>query len=270
MVEVARALTCEDRDGHLRAALFDEPTSVLGGGEIAALFAEIARLRSTSAVIFVSHRLDEVLAVSDRIYVMRNGRLVGERKKGEIEVSELHELMVGRNLSKGYYREAEQGEVDRVAAPRVSVHDLAAGHSFAEVTFDIAPGEILGIVGVEASGREAVARALCGIRKTDRGEILIDGRAVRIDSPRRAAGLGVGYTPAERKTEGVLLGMSVTDNMTINNLPSLLRHGLIDHRRQRALVRDWIERLRIKVSSPDSMVANLSGGNQQKIVLEPT
>jgi ribose transport system ATP-binding protein len=267
MVEVARALSCEDRSGRLLAVLLDEPTSVLGGDEIGALFAEISRLRATSAVLFVSHRLDEVLSVADRLYVMRNGRLVGERKTSQVSMPELHEMMVGRSLGDGYYREEEQGEVNRAAPPRVSVRNLGAARSFEGVTFDIAPGEILGLVGVEASGREAVARALCGIEKTDEGEVLIDGRTVNIDSPRRAAGLGVGYVPKERKSEGVLLGMSVTDNMTLTNMRALLHHGVIDHGRERSLVEGWIERLRIKVASPRALVGNLSGGNQQKIVL---
>ena len=267
MVEVARALTCRDSQDRLITVLLDEPTSVLGSEEVAALFAEIERLRESSSVIFVSHRLNEVLTVSDRIYVMRNGRLVAERRTAEVSIDELHQLMVGRALSEGYYREAQQEAIDPTGVPRLSVHELGAANQFADVTFQIAPGEILGIVGVEASGREAVARSLVGIIAPELGWLELDGSAVRVASPRHAARLGVGYVPAERKTEGVVLGMSVTDNMTLTNMSRLVSHGLLDRRRQASLVADWIQRLRIKVSSPKAMVGNLSGGNQQKLVL---
>lgn len=267
MVEVARAAAVKELTGEIVTVLFDEPTSVLQQEDVQELFRQIRRLRDLASVVFVSHRLDEVMEICDRLYVMRNGAVVAERRRDQVSVPELHSLMVGRVLDESYYREDEQEEPAAAGRPRLSVRGLSSSGRFADVSFDVYPGQIVGIVGVEGSGREAICRALFGVADADAGEIVLDGRRVRITSPTRAARLGIGYVPAERKTEGLVLDMPVTENVTLASIGSVTRGPMIDHGKERAVVGSWIDRLSVKVSGLDRPVRNLSGGNQQKLVL---
>jgi ribose transport system ATP-binding protein len=266
LVELAKVLRIEERIGGDPVILLDEPTTVLEREEIETLFTQIDRLRASASIIFVSHRLDEVLRVSDRIYVMRDGRCVAELDPKTSDIHALHLTMVGRGLSDSYYREADQ-HPPTAAEPRLSVRGLTLPRHYEDVAFDVLPGEVVGIAGVQGSGREDVCRTLFGALAPKAGKILLDGRAVRFTSPAGAVKAGVGYVPAERRLEGIIGPMSVSENMTLAHIWRVMRGLLIDRAGEDRLAREWIDQLSIKVPSHRARAGNLSGGNQQKLSL---
>lgn len=266
MVELAKVLSLEELvEGHL-VVLFDEPTSVLTTTEIQALFRQVRRLKARSSVVFISHRMDEVLAISDRVYVLSDGRNVAERAKGETDPDELYELMVGRQRAGSVL--PRNNLPDKSAPKRLEVRDLTVPGKVADVTFDVASGEIVGLIGVQGSGAEAVCRAIFGVEDSYGGNISYEGQPVRMSCPSGAVALGIGYVPAERKTEAMMKGMSVCENMAVT-FGSDYGYGglLLSKRRERREVADWVERLKIKTPSLDHRIDQLSGGNQQKAVL---
>jgi ribose transport system ATP-binding protein len=266
VVEMAKVLAIEERTRHEPIVLLDEPTSVFESGEIETLFAQIKRLRERASVVFVSHRLDEVLRVSDRIYVMTNGRCVAERNPRDCDLVELQQLMLGRELIDEYSKKTVRPTVEQ-GAVRLSVRKLRRAGKYEEVTFDLHDGEVLGIAGVQGSGREALCRTLFGAEEADGGGFLIDDVPVRFGGPRDAVRSGVGYLPSERRVEGVIGGLNVRENMTLAHLGEMMRGFVVDRKREKHLARRWIERLRIKTKSTETSVAELSGGNQQKVAL---
>jgi len=268
MVELAKALTVEERTPHEPLLLLDEPTSMLNGDQAQAVLLAIERLRSRASTIFVSHRLDEVLRVCDRIYVFAQGRCVGQRNAGACTKVDLQDMVLG------HVRPAEPGDRQRArqapaSASRVvlSVRDLTRAHHYRSVNFELRAGEVLGIAGAADSGRESVCRALFGAEPPDSGEIALDGRPVRFTEPADAVQRGIGYVPRERGTEGVVAGMSVAENMTLAHLGEMRRGPFIGLRREKALVRSWIARLGIRSCTAETQAQLLSGGNQQKLVL---
>jgi ribose transport system ATP-binding protein len=265
MVELAKALTLEEHAGDHLVILLDEPTSVLERAEIDILFARVRALKSRASFVFVSHRLDEVLELSDRIYVMKDGAVVADLDAAEADATKLHHLMVGRNLQAEYYREPLQKPYrDEIV---LEAENLSAGHSYSAVSFKLHAGEILGISGVIGSGREELTRTLAGFLPHDGGALSIAGRGVRLSTPAEAVELGIGYIPRERRVEGLVLFLPVAANITLANLASLARHGLIDSREERRLSKSWVDRLKIRTPGIDTLCLNLSGGNQQKVVL---
>jgi ribose transport system ATP-binding protein len=266
MVEVAKALSVEDHVHTEPVIVFDEPTSVLDGDDTEVLFAQIERLRTRASVVFVSHRLDEVLRVSDRVYVLKDGRCVAERDPADVDVQELYRLMVGRESTGSYYREDAQGDVDG-AEEVLGVTGLTRAGGFTDVSLSVRRGEVLGIAGVVGSGREDLARALFGAEPVDAGEMRLGGTPVRFRSPADAVHAGIGYIPAERRFEGVAMGMSVADNILLADRSPVSAGPFVDPRRLRGFVAQWIERLRIRTPGPGTDVATLSGGNQQKVAL---
>ncbi|SDB35504.1 sugar ABC transporter ATP-binding protein [Bauldia litoralis] len=265
MVELAKALTLEDLAGGHLVILLDEPTSVLERAEIEVLFARVRALKSRASFIFVSHRLDEVLELSDRIYIMKDGAVVGDLKSGEAEVSELHQLMVGRSLQSEYYRETLQKPYrDEVL---VEAEGLSLGTAYKDISFKLHAGEILGIAGVIGSGREELTRTLAGFAPHDGGRLRVGDRDVRLRSPAEAVDIGLGYIPRERRVEGLVLFLSVAANITLGDLGSLARFGLINAGEERRLASKWSERLNVRTPSINTLCLNLSGGNQQKVVL---
>ena len=265
MVEIAKAISLDTRvDGDI-VILLDEPTSVLESKEIEVLFRLVRELKGRAAFVFISHRIDEVLDVSDRVYVMRDGKVVAETPATEVSIERLHELMVGRALHHEYYREARQGEPRSEVA--MAARDLSSRAGFRNVSFTLRKGEILGIAGVIGSGREALARCLAGLARIDSGTLEIGGAARRFGRPSEAVAAGVGYLPRERRIEGVVTGVPVIENMTMSALDEFTAAGLIQRGRERSVARDWIDRLSIKTPSPDTFAGSLSGGNQQKVVL---
>jgi ribose transport system ATP-binding protein len=265
MVELAKALSLEERTTTPLTILLDEPTSVLEAKDIKILFERIRSLKSRASFVFVSHRLDEVLAISDRIYVMKDGEVVAERTAGATSVSSLHAMMVGRDLDAEYYREARQEQpADEVV---LEARGLGVEGAYRNVDFMLRRGEVLGIAGVIGSGREELTRTLFGFLPQTSGVLLIDGRQASLRTPTQAVAAGVGYIPRERRTEGLVMDISVAANITLARLSATMRHGFIDHRRERAIADEWIDRLRIKTPSANQVCRNLSGGNQQKIVI---
>ena len=267
MVEVAKALSVEEQVRSEPVIVLDEPTSVLDGDDLEALFVQIERLRRIASVIFVSHRLDEVLRVSDRVYVMKDGRCVAERDPRQVEVAELYELMVGRSTTGQYYREEDQDPVGPDAEVVVSARGLAKAGSYADVDLEVRRGEVVGIAGTIGSGREDLCRTLFGAEPFDGGQLLLGGRPVRFRSPGDAVRAGVGYIPAERRFEGVAMGLSVSDNVLLADKAPASVGPFAHPRAQARLVDDWIERLRIRTPRRSTDVAKLSGGNQQKVAL---
>jgi ribose transport system ATP-binding protein len=270
MIEVVKAISVEDLPDRTvddePVVVFDEPTSVLAGEDLETLFAQIERLRTRASVIFVSHRLDEVLRVSDRVYVLKDGRCVAEREPGAVDTQELYRLMVGRASTGQYYREDEQGAL-------TDAHEVLGGDGlslrgrFADVSLSVRRGEVLGIAGVLGSGREDLCRAIFGAEPLDGGELRVGGKRVRFSTPADAVRAGVGYIPAERRFEGVAMGLSVAENILLADSSAVSVGPFAVPSKRAALVKQWIERLRVRTPDPGTDVATLSGGNQQKVVL---
>ncbi|MBK8025827.1 MAG: sugar ABC transporter ATP-binding protein [Chloroflexi bacterium] len=265
MVEMAKVLTLEEELRTHLIILLDEPTSVLERAEIDILFSRVRSLRERASFVFVSHRLDEVLAISDRVYVMKDGGVVAEIPASGANVSDLHRLMVGRGLQAEYYREGKQHAYGEQVV--MSVEGLAHGGVFHDVSFQLHEGEILGIAGVVGSGREDVCRTLFGFMKPTAGNILLRGQPVHFPSPSDAVEHGIGYIPQERRTEGLVMFLPVMHNMSLASIRQVLRRGVIQHGRERSMAAEWVKKLVIRTPSVKAMCLNLSGGNQQKVVL---
>lgn len=265
MVELAKALTLEETVDRPLVILLDEPTSVLSGSDIDILFNRVRSLKKRVSFVFVSHRLDEVLRISDRVYTMKDGQVVAEHRASEVTAPQLHEIMVGRGLQTEYYKEgrqhAPQSEIVLDAA------GLSAAGAFSGVDLQIRAGEIVGIAGVVGSGREEVTRAIGGFLPHSAGTLKVKGETVSFSSPEQAVKKSIGYIPRERRVEGLVMFLSVAENISLADLSAVMKSGRIHYGRERKLASDWIKRLRIKAPGPDAACRNLSGGNQQKVVL---
>jgi ribose transport system ATP-binding protein len=265
MVELAKALTLEESVSRPLVILLDEPTSVLTSSDIDVLFERIRSLKKRASFVFVSHRLDEVLRISDRVYTMKDGEVVAEHQASQVTGPELHEIMVGRGLQTEYYKEPRQ----MAPGPEVilEANGLGVKGAFHGVDFKIHAGEIVGIAGVVGSGREEITRTLGGFLPQTEGSLKIKGEAVRFTSPEQAVRKSIGYVPRERRLEGLVMFLSIAENITLADLSSVMKNGRIDYGAERKLAIDWIRKLRIKAPGPDIACRKLSGGNQQKVVL---
>ncbi len=258
MVEIARALSLD-----ARVLIMDEPTSSLTLGEVEELFKIVRQLRAEgTAIVFISHRLEELFAIADRVTTLRDGTYVGTRAMANVTTEELIQMMVGRNLDELFPKQAvEAGEVI------LEVEGLGAQGFFSNVSFNLRKGEILGVSGLIGAGRTDVARALFGTLTPDKGSVRFNGRPVTIRNPDEAMALGIGYVPEDRKLHGLVLEMSIANNITLPILPSLARMGWIDRKQEQARALADARKLEVKMSSPRQKAAELSGGNQQKVVL---
>ena len=265
MIELAKVLTLEESSDKPLLILLDEPTSVLNAEEVETLFARVRKLKGRASFVFVSHRLEEVLRVSDRIYVMRDGAVVAEPDVAATTQAQLHQMMVGRGVQSEYYLEARQAPPSDDTL--IETMALTRAGAFNDVSFRIRSGEVVAIAGVVGSGREELSRCLAGFLPQTSGELRLGGESVRFAQPRQAVERGVGYVPRERRVEGLVMFLSVAVNMTLASLHTVMRGGAIRRRAELALAESWIKRLRIKTSGPDALCLNLSGGNQQKVVL---
>ncbi len=265
MIEIAKALSLDTRIKGNVTILLDEPTSVLEKKEVELLFNIVADLKQRASIVFISHRLEEVLDISDRVYVMRDGKVVKELPAKNATVKDLHQLMVGRQLQHEYYREQRQSPPsDKII---LECDGLAKTGMFSGVSFTLHEGEVLGIAGVIGSGREDVARCLAGHAKIDSGTMKVNGAVVKFEAAYDATEKGVGLLPSERKVEGLVASFSVAENMTLAALPKFVGNGVIRFAAEKAIASEWIARLKIKTPSTETMVGSLSGGNQQKVVL---
>jgi rhamnose transport system ATP-binding protein len=259
LVEIARALA-----GNARVLLMDEPTAALAEPEAERLFELIAELRAQGrAILYVSHRLPEVLRIADRVTVLRDGALVETRAAAGLTQAELIRLMVGRELTAVFpKRDVAKGGVVLEAK---ALSSGAAG--VRDATFALRRGEILGLAGLVGSGRTELARVLFGLHEQDGGELRVAGETVHVGSPREAIALGLAYVPEDRRRHGVIPELSLAANATLAVLSQLTRGPLLDGARERELAATFVERFAIKTPSLDAPVANLSGGNQQKVAL---
>jgi simple sugar transport system ATP-binding protein len=259
LVAISRALAAK-----VRLVIMDEPTASLARHEVEALVRVVAQLRSEGvSIIFVSHRLDEILEVADRVTVLRDGRSLGTFGKNEISNSMLSRLMTGAEFD---YKTPRADFSD--IPPVVSVMRLTRAGEYNDISFSIRPGEIFAITGLLGAGRTELALSLFGITQPDSGAIEIDRRAVQFKSNRDAMANGIAYVPEDRLSLGLILPQPIAGNLVLTLLRQLTaRLGLFDARARDALVADWIRRLAIKALDVDAPVRTLSGGNQQRVVL---
>jgi ABC-type sugar transport system ATPase subunit len=258
LVEVARALSID-----ARVLILDEPTSSLTDDEVAALFRVVRRLRDDGvATIFVSHRLQEVFSLADRLTVLRDGRTVGEARTGEIDRARLIELMVGRALV-----ELEPPPTQERGDAALSIRGLSLLGAFAEVDLDVAAGEIVGLAGLVGAGRSELLETVFGLRRPSSGTIRVGSGAGPRRTPRRAIAAGVAFVPADRKLQGLVLEMTVRENLVMSSTARLARLRVPTARRELPIVRNAFEQMQIRAHSARVPVATLSGGNQQKVVL---
>jgi len=257
LVEILRALT-----GEAKVIAFDEPTSSLSEQEVAALFALIRRLREQGvAVVYVSHRMQEIFQLADRVAVLRDGALAGVLDAARTSEAELVRMMVGRDLSAMFVRQ-------RVATDRVvlDVQDLRTDDVHG-VSLRIRAGEVVGLAGLIGAGRSELALALAGDRPVLGGRVLLDGAELRPGSPGAAIRAGLGLAPEERKAQALFLHRSVRDNISLVVLARLRRRRFVRRGAERELAREYVDRLRVRTPSVEHEVRKLSGGNQQKVVL---
>jgi ribose transport system ATP-binding protein len=264
-VELAKALTAELYAPDNALLLLDEPTSTLSQFEIDILFREIRRVRERSSVVFVSHRLDEILEVSDRVYVLRDGHCVAERTRGEWDQADFFRLMVGHDSHQDYFR-LEQQRPFREETVVLSLNGLSKKASYQDITLDLHSGEVLGICGLEGSGRGELVRTIFGAESPDSGKLLIDGTPVRMRSPEDAVRRGIAYIPAERSQEAAFMELDVGENITMAHLDEVTRKRLMSRKAEQDIARRWVQLLQIKTPSLRTLMATLSGGNQQKVV----
>ncbi len=258
LLEIAKALS-----SRARLLIMDEPTAALSPHEVDTLFATVRRLRGRGvAVIFISHRLEEVTAIADVVTVLRDGRHVATRPARELAHGELVRLMVGRSLEALFPKQETA-----VGDPLLVAEGLSRRGVFADVSFQLRRGEIVGLAGFVGAGRSEIARSLFGIDPLDAGRVWIEGRPFRPRSPRAALRRGLAYLPEDRLAQGLVQQMSVRENVSLAVLPSLTPGGILRPRREQTLARRFMDRLRIKATSPSQPVRSLSGGNQQKVVL---
>jgi ribose transport system ATP-binding protein len=261
MVAIARAVSRK-----ARLVIMDEPTSSLDERETEVLFETIRTLRADGvSVLFVSHRLDELYAVCDRVTIMRDGRTVAVSPMSAISKLELVVAMLGRHVGQSGPRASVAIGPDTV--PLAAIDHLAAGRRVRDVSLAIRPGEIVGLAGLLGSGRTETARVLFGADRRDGGEIRVAGTPVDYHEPIDAIRDGLGFCTEDRKVEGIVPEMSVRENLTLALLPRLTRAGIVDEDRQRAIVDDFIRRLGVKAASAEQRIRELSGGNQQKVLL---
>ena len=258
LVEIARALAFDSR-----ILVMDEPTAALTAHEVARLFAIIAELKKHGiGIIYISHRLDEIFAIADRVTVLRDGANVGERPIDRITRNEMVEMMVGHELTGEFPARSVT-----IGGPRLEVTGLRRGRSVRDVSFTVRRGEILAITGLVGAGRTETVRLLFGADRRDAGEIRLDGKLLAIGSPRDAIAAGIGLLPEDRKRQGLALGHSVRDNFGLPNLGRLSLFGFVRRRREREEFGRYVDALKIKIPSQEQRAGNLSGGNQQKVVL---
>ena len=258
VVEIGKAISLE-----ARVIVMDEPTAALSAAEVDRLFDVVRTLRAAgTAVLFISHRLEEVFALCQRVTVMRDGRQVLSRELAGLVAGDLVRAMVGRELA-----ERPPGEQVAPGEPLLTVDRLTREGVFTDISFTVRAGEIVALAGLVGSGRSEVARAIFGIDRYDAGAVTLRGQRLRRGSPTGAMAAGVGFVPEDRRQQGLVMDMSVQQNVALASLGRLRHGGLIRASAERAMAADWASRLKIKYGRLKDPVSMLSGGNQQKVVL---
>ncbi len=258
MVEITKAVAVRPQ-----ILIMDEPSAVLSQAEMKLLFALITRLKERYALIlYISHRLDEVFEIADRVTVLKDGALVGTVRTRETDKGNLIKMMIGRDIQDIF--------PDRNARPGneiLALNGLGRGKTFENVSFSVAEGEIVGLYGLIGSGRTEVARCIFGADQPTSGDIRLNGQVVHCKSPRDALKAGIAMLTEDRMRDGLVLFISIRDNISLANFHLMTRWGILNRRRQNSLVRSKVQELRIRPPEIDRLVRTLSGGNQQKVVL---
>jgi ribose transport system ATP-binding protein len=258
MVEVAKALSLD-----ARILIMDEPTASLSNNEIESLFQTILDLKKQGvAIIYISHRLQEIFEIGDRVTVLRDGQYIGTKPASEITRDDMVRMMVNRSLDDHIPKQkAKVGDVI------LKVENLNVEQRLKDISFELRTGEVLGIAGLMGAGRTRLAKTLFGAETIKSGTILINGKKLELKSPRDAINAGIGLVTEDRKHEGLVLDLPVKQNISMPNIRKFLRRGVINFKKENAVVDEYIDKLKIKTPTRNKLCVNLSGGNQQKVVL---
>ncbi|WP_069363924.1 sugar ABC transporter ATP-binding protein [Salisediminibacterium beveridgei] len=258
LVEIAKSLM-----SNAEVIIMDEPTAALTGREIETLFQTIKKLKEKGvAFIYISHRMEEIFAICDRITVLRDGQYTGTRKTKDTTFDEIVSLMVGRDLGERFPRVEH-----KIGETILEVKELSREREFNKVSFKLNRGEILGISGLMGAGRSELVETLFGYRKQSSGEIHINGQLVSMNSPQSAMAHGIGFVSEDRKSKGLVVGFSIKNNLNMTNLADLSKRGWMISEQEDALFDEMKDKLAISATSKDQAVKSLSGGNQQKVVI---
>jgi ribose transport system ATP-binding protein len=257
LVEIAKALSL-----NARVLIMDEPTASLTEREISTLFAIMTDLKARGVgIVYVSHRMEEIFKICDRVSVLRDGHFVGERAVAQTGFDEIVKMMVGRELKERFpKREAPIGPV------RLQVEDLGHQGHISHIHFEVHAGEVLGVAGLIGAGRSDILNTLFGVNRTTSGKVLLDGKLLSIRRPIDAIAAGIGYVTEDRKSEGLVLGLSVRENATLVHLKQYARGGVILRKAEKAAVEALMAELQVHARDAEIEVKALSGGNQQKVV----
>ena len=260
MVEIVRAVS-----NNARILIMDEPTSAITSDEVEVLFRIIAKLKKKNvAIIYITHKMDEIFRIADRVTIMRDGNYIASFDREHMKESELIPLMVGRKITEMFPK-------SNIPSSEVIFRaDGLCGGKFEDISFDVRKGEILGIAGLMGAGRTEIMRAIFGLDPLRSGKLYLHGKELRIRCSRDALTCGIGYVSEDRRSIGLVLGMSVSSNITMSSLDNYCRHGWIMKRREAGVAESQIRQFSIKTPSVNQIAANLSGGNQQKVVLSKT
>ncbi len=258
MVEIAKAI-----HGEVKVLVMDEPTSALDEKDVAALYKVIRKLRDEGvAIIYITHRMEEIFDITDRVVVLRDGKKVGDKKIKDTTKSELVSMIVGKKLSEQYPKmDIEKGKVI------FEVKDLSYLNKVKDVSFYLKEGEIVAFFGLLGAGTHNLFSVLFGDKKATSGDIFIEGKKINITHPNIAKAAGMGYVPLDRKEEGVALVMDIKENITSSNIENLGRSFVLDRKIERKHSQKWFDKLNIKAPGLDTITNSLSGGNQQKVVV---
>lgn len=258
MVEIAKAIS-----NNAKVIIMDEPTSAISDKEVATLFNIIKDLKSKGvAIIYISHKMDEIYQIADTITVLRDGKYIGTKSATELDSKALITMMVGREMD-GLFPTASAAKGEAV----LSVQHLSSKGKFNDINFDVHAGEVLGIAGLMGAGRTEIARAIFGLDSYDSGAIYMKGKKVAITSPDEAIAHGIGYVSEDRKGLGFIPGLSVKENITLSSLPNHAKGWFIQPKSENAVASQMINELKIKANGAEQKVRYLSGGNQQKVVI---
>ncbi len=267
MVAIARGISLG-----AKVLVLDEPTSSLTEHEVTVLYDLVRRLRAENVgIVYISHRFDEVYAICDRATILRDGKLIGTRRLAELDRLDLVCLMLGRGRDELARRGAtafgEQAGAGQESTPLLRAGNLSRGRKLKEVTIEVRRGEIVGMAGLLGSGRTETARAIFGADKVEAGDVYLEGKRLDLRSPNDAINAGLAFLSEDRKGEGIIPELSVRENLTLAALPGLTKLGVVSRPRQREIVERFMKRLGIKAASAEQKIRELSGGNQQKVLL---
>lgn len=261
LTEIAKALA-----QNARVLIMDEPTAALTVAETQALFDLVRTLRARGiSIVYISHRMEEIFQIADRITVLRDGQRVLTAATSDLTMNQLVEQIVGRKMEQAFAW--QERKVDRSGTPLLDVQHLHAGPRVQDVTLQVYPGEIVGVAGLMGSGRTELVRALFGIDPIQSGTVSVRGRPVTIRKPQDALDAGICLVPEDRRAQGLVLSHNVKDNMLLPLLGNLQHNGIIDDRKGNKVVRSYVDSLKIKTDSINKVIRLLSGGNQQKVVI---